>query len=81
MNALFDAYDLCLDELLRLYRRLNEPITYADGMVTSLGILYWGREEHYTQLGEAVVNFKAEGCYRLSDVLYLIRTPGRMANV
>jgi len=44
MNSILDSYDLRVDELPEFYCKLNEPVHFADGMVTSLGIVYWGEK-------------------------------------
>ena len=78
MRGILDSYDLNIDELIEFYRKLNEPITFPDGMVTSLGIIYWGREEHIASLESAIPRLKAEGIQRFSELLETIKTPGRM---
>ena len=78
MSDLLESYDLSVDELVEFYRRLNKPITYPDGMVTSLGIIYWGRDEHFAALADSILCLKAEGIYKFSTLLESIKTPGRM---
>jgi len=77
MSALFDAYNLQVDSLVEFYRRLNETITYPDGMTTSLGIIYWGRDEHLAEIERAIPGLIENGMPRFSDVLQTTRTPAR----
>jgi len=78
LNRILDSYDLRVDELPEFYRKLNEPIHFADGMVTSLGIVYWGKAEHTAELGSALPALKAAGIGRFRELLEAVRTPGRM---
>ena len=78
MSSILDAYDLSVDELSEFYRKLNEPIHFSDGMVTSLGIVYWGREEHAAELGSAIPVLKAADMHKFRELLAAIRTPGRL---
>lgn len=78
MSDIFAAYDLDIDSLGEFYRKLNEKITFADGMTTSLGILYWGGEEHIPALISAVPQLKAAGPHRFSELWEAVRTPGRL---
>jgi len=78
MSPIFDSYDLSVDELPEFYRKLNEPVHFADGMVTSLGIVYWGREEHAAQLGSALPALKTADIHKFRELLEAVRTPGRM---
>ena len=75
MNAVLQAYDLPVEKLPEFYRRLNQPIIYPDGMLTSLGIIYWGRAEHLSGIEEAIPKLVELGLTRLSAVLQAIRTP------
>ena len=75
MNAVLQAYDLPVEKLPEFYRRLNQPIIYPDGMVTSLGIIYWGREEHLAEIDRAIPKLVELGLTRFSAVLQAIRTP------
>ncbi len=79
MSDVFDSYNLDIDELPEFYRKLNEKITFPDGMATSLGIIYWGREEHIAALEGAVPLLEAEGIRRFDELLEATRTPGRMS--
>ena len=54
MSAIFDAYDLQVDSMVEFYQRINKAITYPDGMMTSLGIIYWGRDEHLAEIERAI---------------------------
>jgi hypothetical protein len=78
MTDVLDAYDLPVSELPEFYRKLNAPVTYPDGMVTSLGIVYWGRQEHAAAVERAVPVLQAAGIQRFRELLEAIRTPGRM---
>jgi hypothetical protein len=75
MSAIFDAYDLPVESLVAYYRRLNQPIRYPDGMLTSLGIVYWGRDDHLTQIEAAIPRLVENGLARFSDVVQAVRTP------
>ena len=77
MPTLLDSYDLSLDELPGFYRQLNEPVRFADGMVTSLGIVYWGRDQPTAELGSAIPAMQAAGIHRFRQLLEAVRTPGR----
>ncbi|OQA97177.1 MAG: hypothetical protein BWY25_02164 [Chloroflexi bacterium ADurb.Bin222] len=77
MNAAFDAYNLPTTSLVAFYERLNRPITYPDGMTTSLGIIYWGRTGRLETLTQAVPRLVEAGASRFSEVLEAIRTPAR----
>lgn len=78
MRDILDSYDLDIDGFVEFYRKLNEPIAFPDGMVTSLGIVYWGRDEHIPSLASAIPRLKEEGIQRFRELLEAIRTPGRM---
>jgi hypothetical protein len=78
MQDILEAYDLSVDNLIEAYQKLNEPIVFQDGMVTSLGIVYWGKEEHMPALRNAIPCLKAEGIHRFRALREAIRTPGRM---
>jgi hypothetical protein len=78
MNNILEAYNLNLDQLTEFYRKLNAPIHFPDGMVTSLGIIYWGREEHAAALERAIPAFKAERLQKFDELLEAFRTPWRM---
>lgn len=75
---IFNAYDLPVDQLVDFYRKLNETIVYPDGMVTTLGIIYWGREKHLPELEQAVPRLKSAGISRFSELLEALRTQGKM---
>lgn len=81
MPQIFDAYDLPLDHLLGLYQRLNQVITYPDGMTTTLGILYWGRDQHLQLIADAIPKIIESGAKKLNDVLQAIRTPARAKKI
>lgn len=78
MNAIFNAYDLPVDRLVEFYRRLNQTITFPDGMTTSLGVVYWGRDEHLAEIERAIARLIDAGAARLKLVLQAIRTPARL---
>jgi hypothetical protein len=77
MSAIFDAYDLQVDSMVEFYQRINKVITYPDGMTTSLGIIYWGRDEHLAEIERAIPRLIENGMPRFNDVLQAIRTPIR----
>lgn len=77
MSTLFDAYDLQIDHMIELYQRLNRPITYPDGMTTSLGIIYWGRDRHLAEIERAIPRLIENGLPRFNDVLQAAKTPAR----
>jgi hypothetical protein len=78
MSEIYRAYDFTLDRLPELYRRLNKVIKYPDGMTTSLGIIYWGREEHYPGIESALLLFINGGVERMSDLSNFIYTPSKV---
>lgn len=78
MSEIYDSYNLPLAGLAAFYPKLNAEITYPDGMITSLGIIYWGKPEHTGRLENAVPVFLTKGIYRFSDLLEATRTPARM---
>lgn len=77
MSAIFDAYDLQVDSTVEFYQRINKVITYPDGMTTSLGFIYWGRDEQLAEIERAIPRLKENGMPRFNDVLQAIRTPAR----
>lgn len=77
MNAVFDAYDLRVDRMVEFYQRITKVITYPDGMTTSLGIIYWGRNEHLAEIERAIPRLIENDMPRFNDVLQAIRTPAR----
>ena len=77
MSAIFDAYDLHVDSMVEFYQRINKLITYPDGMTTSLGLIYWGRDEHLAEIERAIPRLIENGMPRFNDVLQAIRTPTR----
>ncbi|HNS51582.1 MAG TPA: hypothetical protein PKO09_10425 [Anaerolineae bacterium] len=81
MSAVFDAYNLHTDGLVEFYRRLNRVIAYPDGMTTSLGIVYWGRDEHLGEVEKAIPRLVAHGLHRFQDVWEAARTPARSRNL
>jgi hypothetical protein len=81
MSAIFEAYNLPVESLVHFYHRLNKTITYPDGMATTLGIIYWGREEHLAEIEKAIPRLINLGLVRFNDVLQATRTPGRSKKV
>ena len=77
MSAIFDAYDLPVDSMIEFYQRINRAITFPDGMTTSLGIIYWGRDEHLAGIRRAMPILIENGALKFSDVLQATRTPSR----
>ncbi|MBX2997600.1 MAG: hypothetical protein KF893_03745 [Caldilineaceae bacterium] len=77
MSAVFDAYDLHVERLVDFYRRINTVITYPDGMTTSLGIIYWGRDEHLEAIERAIPRLRDHGALRFKDIGQAISTPAR----
>ncbi|MBN1921428.1 MAG: hypothetical protein JW892_09300, partial [Anaerolineae bacterium] len=77
MNAAFDAYNLPISSLVPFYKRLTRVITYADGMTTSLGIIYWGRVEYLDAIAAALPRLLETGAARFSDLHAALRTPAR----
>ena len=75
MSEILKAYDLPVEQLVPFYRRLNRSISYPDGMVTSLGIIYWGRDEHLAEMERAVPKLVENGLSRFSVVYQATRTP------
>jgi len=75
MNAVFDAYDLPVDSLVEFYQRMNQMITYPDGMTTLLGIIYWGRDVHLEEIERAIPRLIENGRPRFNDVWQAARTP------
>jgi hypothetical protein len=75
MEAIFDAYNLHINGLIEFYQRINKVITYPDGMTTSLGVVYWGRDEHQKEIERAIPRLIENGGPRFSDVLRAIKTP------
>lgn len=78
MPNIANAYNLSVDQLPAFYQKLNKPIVYPDGMVTSLGIIYWGREKHLADLEDTIPCLKAKRIDRFSELLEAIQTPGKM---
>ncbi|MBN2147770.1 MAG: hypothetical protein JW726_10295 [Anaerolineales bacterium] len=76
-SVAYEAYNLPVERLEAFYHKLNQPILYADGMVTSLGIIYWGREEHADEIQHAIPRLIEQGALRFDDVLQATRTPAR----
>jgi hypothetical protein len=77
MSAIYDAYDLPVDRLVEFYQRLNRAIAFPDGMITSLGIIYWGRDEHLPEIEKAIPRLVESGALRFSDLEQATRTPSR----
>ena len=77
MSAIFEAYNLPVDRMAAFYQRLNQVITYPDGMTTSLGIIYWGKDEHLEDIQRAIPRLIENGLPRFHDVLLAIKTPKR----
>jgi len=77
MCAIFDAYDLPVDSMVEFYQRINKTITFPDGMTTSLGIIYWGRDEHLAEIRRALPILIENGARKFSDLLQATRTPSR----
>ncbi|MBN2460984.1 MAG: DUF4332 domain-containing protein [Candidatus Cloacimonetes bacterium] len=77
MSTVFDAYNLQVDRLVEFYQRINAPITYPDGMTTSLGIIYWGKEKHQNEIAKAIPRLQKHGTLTCNDVFSAIRTPIR----
>jgi hypothetical protein len=77
MSAIFDAYNFQVSSLLEFYQRLNQPIEYPDGMTTTLGIIYWGRDEHLEKIENAIPRFKEYGLEKFNDVLNAAKTATR----
>jgi hypothetical protein len=78
MSAIYDAYNLPVEQLVELYHRLNQAITYPDGMTTSLGIIYWGRDEHLAEIERSIPRLIENGLPRLEDVLKASKTPAAL---
>jgi hypothetical protein len=75
MGDIFAAYDIGIEQLVEFYQRLNQPITYPDGMTTTLGIIYWGRDEHLAEIEKSIPKLVANGLTCFSAVLQAIKTP------
>lgn len=75
MREIFEGYDLKVDRLVEFYQRINKVITYPDGMTTSLGIIYWGRDEHLAEIERTIPKLQENGMPKFTDVLQVIRTP------
>lgn len=78
MSQVFDAYDLHIENLKDSYLRLNQAITYPDGMSTSLGILYWGRETHLGEIERAIPKFRKNGIFRFNKAYLAMKTPAKL---
>jgi hypothetical protein len=63
MSAVFEAYNYPVERIVEFYQRLNQVISYPDGMKTSLGILYWGRDEHLGEIEKAFPKRKNGGIH------------------
>jgi hypothetical protein len=81
MTDILRCYDLPLDQLGDLYRRLHTDITYPDGIVTNLATIYWGHEDLIRQNAGLITQLGEMGITRCSELLESIRTPGRMKKV
>jgi hypothetical protein len=46
-------------------------------MTTSLGIIYWGRDEHLEAIKRAIPRLREHGTLRFKDIWQAIRTPAR----
>jgi hypothetical protein len=77
MSAVFEAYNYPVERIVEFYQRLNQVISYPDGMKTSLGILYWGRDEHLGEIEKAFPKLKDCNLLRFKDILEAVRTPRR----
>jgi len=77
MSAIFEAYNLPVDRMGGFYQRLNQVITYPDGMRTSLGIIYWGKDKHLGDIQRVMPRLIENGKPRFYDVLEAIKTPQR----
>jgi hypothetical protein len=77
VSAVFDAYNLHIDTMVEFYQRNNQTITYPDGMTTSLGIIYWGRDEHLVEIEQAIPRLIENGAPRFNDVWQATKTPAR----
>lgn len=75
MNSLMEAYDLPVEGLVPFYQRLNQPIAYPDGMLISLGIIYWGRDEHLAAIEKSIPLLVENSLFRFTAVLKTIKTP------
>jgi hypothetical protein len=77
MSAIFEAYNFPVNRMAAFYQRLSQVITYPDGMRTSLGIIYWGKDEHLEEIQQAIPRLIENGMPRFNDVLHAIKTPQR----
>lgn len=77
-STAFEAYDLPVARLVEFYRRLNAPVTYPDRMTTSLGIIYWGRDEHLEVIANAAPRLIESGITRFSQAVQALKTPARL---
>ncbi len=81
MTDIVRCYDLHLDQLADLYRRLYTEIVHEDGVVINLGSGYWGNEQLVLDNAALFAQLREMGVSRCSQLYELIRTPGRMKSV
>ena len=77
MNPVFEAYDVKIGQIMGFYKRIIQPITYPDGMVTSLGIIYWVSEKNIAEIENALPRLKKAGLEKLSEIHQVIKTKVR----
>jgi hypothetical protein len=77
MSAIFDVYNLPVDRMGEFYQLLNQVIAYPDGMTTSLGITYWGKDKHLGDIQRVMPRLIENGKPRFYDVFQAIKTPQR----
>jgi hypothetical protein len=77
MSTIFEAYNYSTNNLVAFYQRINKEIAFSDGMITSLGIIYWGKPKHQAEMEKTIPVLREQGIDRFSELYTAIRTPTR----
>ncbi len=75
LQDIFDSYNFKVEQLVPLYQKLNKEIRYPDGMITFLGIIYWGKDANLEAIEAAIPKMISAGATRFKDLYEAIRTP------
>jgi hypothetical protein len=77
MGNLMDAYNIKIQDVPELYRKLQQEFEFEPGKFSSLGIIYWGKGEALHGLPEACASILKSGIRDICALYASIRTPAK----
>ena len=78
MNRIIEAYNIKTDKIPDLYKMLNNEIEYAEGLKTSLGIIFWGKYESFNEIKNTIPKLLRVNINDIATLYEKIKTKGKM---